>query len=83
MTQNVTKMWGIALDETAGMQYSVYVSGKSLLAYYSPAGNDRALQLCSIFPKIAANYSPAGNGGAVVYSHARKAAGYMRPAAPQ
>jgi len=34
-----------ALDETAGMRYSVCVSGKSLLAYYSPAGNDRVLQL--------------------------------------
>ena len=44
MTQHVTKMWEIALDETAGMRYSVYVSGKSPLAYYSPAGNDRVLQ---------------------------------------
>lgn len=43
MTQHVTKMWEIALDETTGMRYSVCVSGKSLLAYYSPAGNDRVL----------------------------------------
>ena len=32
-----------ALDETAGMRYSVYVSGRMPLAYYSPAGNDRVL----------------------------------------
>ena len=36
MTQHVTKMWEIALDETEGMRYSVYVIGRMPLAYYSP-----------------------------------------------
>ena len=52
MTQHVTKMWEIALDETAGMRYSVYVSGRMPLAYYSPAGNDRVLQPLCISPLI-------------------------------
>ena len=61
MTQHVTKMWEIALDETAGMRYSVYVSGKSPLAYYSPAGNDRVLQPHICESDILQYYSPAGN----------------------
>ena len=50
-----------ALDETAGMRYSVCVSGKSLLAYYSPAGNDRVLQPIESHAFLGSDYSPAGN----------------------
>ena len=63
MTQHVTKMWEIALDETAEMRYSVCVSGKSPLAYYSPAGNDRVLQRATAFMEIILTIAPPETAG--------------------
>ena len=60
MTQHVTKMWEIALDETAGMRYSVYVSGRMPLAYYSPEMT--GFYNCNSHSQLwADNYSPARN----------------------
>ena len=49
-----------ALDETAGMRYSVYVSGRMPLAYYSPEMTG-FYNIPNKLMRMPNNYSPARN----------------------